>query len=192
MGQTTILDETIDNFDYETGEVTHTQRRRAFKSKTEPTDEYIKVSRYLNTIFAYNGIPLNLVGISLLIAQRMEFKTNMVYMLKSDKDEMAQMLDVSAERIKSLLADCKKYDILRPTDCRGKYVVNPYLFSTGSTVETRNLQAHFNFDQGIYGVRADHKNLITGETVRKSVTNSKKAQLPGQLSLEDLYGASEN
>ena len=185
MGQTTILDETIDTFDSDTGEITRSTKRRVKKSYTEPTDEFIKVSKYLNTIFAYNNIPLNLVGISLLLAQRMEFKTNIVYLLKSDKKEMAEMLGISEERVKTLLSDCKKYDILRPTDCRGKFAVNAYLFSTGSAVETRNLQAHFDFDNNIYGVCADHKNLITGETVRKSVTNKRNSQIEGQMSFAD-------
>ena len=185
MGQTTILDETIDTFDSDTGEITRSTKRRVKKSYTEPTDEFIKVSKYLNTIFAYNNIPLNLVGISLLLAQRMEFKTNIVYLLKSDKKEMAEMLGISEERVKTLLSDCKKYDILRPTDCRGKFAVNAYLFSTGSAVETRNLQAHFDFDNNVYGVCADHKNLITGETVRKSVTNKRNSQIEGQLSFAD-------
>jgi hypothetical protein len=185
MGQTTILDETIDTFDSDTGEITRSTKRRVKKSYTEPTDEFIKVSKYLNTIFAYNNIPLNLVGISLLLAQRMEFKTNIVYLLKSDKKEMAEMLGISEERVKTLLSDCKKYDILRPTDCRGKFAVNAYLFSTGSAVETRNLQAHFDFDNNVYGVCADHKNLITGETVRKSVTNKRNSQIEGQMSFAD-------
>jgi hypothetical protein len=185
MGQTTILDETIDTFDSDTGEITRSIKRRVKKSYTEPTDEFIKVSKYLNTIFAYNNIPLNLVGISLLLAQRMEFKTNIVYLLKSDKKEMAEMLGISEERVKTLLSDCKKYDILRPTDCRGKFAVNAYLFSTGSAVETRNLQAHFDFDNNVYGVCADHKNLITGETVRKSVTNKRNSQIEGQMSFAD-------
>ena len=95
------------------------------------------------------------------------------------------MLGISEERVKTLLSDCKKYDILRPTDCRGKFAVNAYLFSTGSAVETRNLQAHFDFDNNVYGVCADHKNLITGETVRKSVTNKRNSQIEGQMSFAD-------
>ena len=186
MALTTILDECTDTFNAETGELTSSIKRKIKKSHTEPTDEFIKVSKYLNTIFAYNNIPLALVGISLILAQRMEFKTNIVYLLKSDKKEIAQMLGVSEERVKTLLRDCKKYDIIRPTDTRGKYAVNAYLFSTGSAVETRNLQAHFDFDNDTFGVRADHKNMITGETVRKSVTNKKLQQIPGQMELTDF------
>lgn len=183
MGSTIVLDETIDEFNSGTGEITHSSKHRVRKSKVEPTDEFFKVSRYLNTIFAYNGIPLNLVSISLLFAQRMEFKTNVLYLLKGDKAELAKMLDLSEERIKTLIAECKKYDIIRPTKDRGKFVVNAYLFSTGSIIETRRLQAHIDFDTDTYVVQADHRNLITGETVRKSVINKDKSQIPGQLSL---------
>lgn len=180
MAQTTIFDETIDTFDVNTGEITHSTRKRVTKGHTEPTDEFIKVSKYLNTIFAFNGIPLNLVPISLLLAQRMEFKTNIVYLLKSDKKEIANMLGISEERVKTLISNCKKYDILRPTDTRGKFAVNAFLFSTGNAIETRNLQAHFNFDDNSYAAIADQKNTITEETVRKAVMNKKNFELPGQ------------
>lgn len=183
MGQTTLLDETIDTFNTETGEVTQSIRKTIKKSKIEPTDEFVKVSKYLNVIFAYNNIPLGLVPISLLFAQRMEFKTNIIYLLKSDKQEMAEMLDISLDRTNKLILQCKKHDIIRATDTRGKYIVNSFLFSTGSIVETRNLQARFDFDSDVYAVRADQKNLITGNVVRKSVINKDKNQIKGQMSL---------
>lgn len=191
MGTTTILEETHEKFDTETGEITAYSKQRIRKTKVEPTDEFVKVSRYLNVVFAYNSIPLNLVPISLLLAQRMEYKTNVVYLLKGDKEEISEMLGVTYDRVNHLVQDLKKYDIIRPTNTRGKFAVNAYLFSTGSMVETRNLQAHFNFEHDVYLVQADHKNLITGETIRKSVYNNEKAkalkgQIPGQLSLEDL------
>lgn len=189
MGQTTILDETIDKFSPETGEITYSSKKSIKKSKIEPTDEFIKVSKYLNTIFAYNNIPLNLVPISLLIAQRMLFKTNIVYLLKGDKEEIAEMLDITPIRVSHLIQDLKKFDIIRVTETKGKFAVNPFLFSTGSLVETRNLQAAFNFDDDSYMVQADQKHRITQETVRKSVANKpnrKYLQIPGQLSLPGM------
>lgn len=190
MAQTTILEERHDSFTPETGEITSHSRRTIRKSKIEPTDEFIKVSKYLNLIYAYNQIPLNLVPISLLLAQRMQFKTNIVYLLKDDKEEMSRMLDISLERVNKLIQECKKYDIIRSTSSRGKYEVNSFLFSTGSLVETRNLQAHFNLDTNTFIASADQKHLITGETVRKSVINKDRllsGQVPGQLQL-DLNG----
>ena len=78
MAQTTILEENIDDFNSGDGVINRYTKRTVKKSKIEPTDEFIKVSKYLNTIFAYKNIPLNLVPISLLIAQEMEFKTNRI------------------------------------------------------------------------------------------------------------------
>ena len=65
MGQTSIIETiTEDVFNSEDGVVTSSTKRAVKKSKIEPTDEFIKVSKYLNTIFAYNNIPLKLVPIS--------------------------------------------------------------------------------------------------------------------------------
>lgn len=195
MPQTTILEHTEDSFNCFTGEVTEVKKHVIRRTKIEPTDEFVKVSRYLHTIFAYHAIPLNLVGISLCIAQRMEFKTNKVYLLKSDKIEIGEMLGLGkrykkngkpdTNTVDKLIRDLKKYDIVRPTDTRGVYEVNGYLFSSGSLVDTRNIQAHFDFERNIVTTQADMKHRITGETVRKSVSNKRLSQIPGQMSLFD-------
>jgi len=184
MGQTTILEEHFDNFNSDDGVITHQTKHTIKKSKIEPTDEFIKVSRYLNTIFSYNNIPLNLVPISLLIAQEMEFKTNRIYLLKPLKEEFALMLNISLDRVNKLIKECQKYNIIRPI-ARGIYEVNSYLYSTGSVIETRKLQAHFDFDSGSFMTQAEQKNLITGKVVRKAVMNKKEksSQIPGQISM---------
>lgn len=200
---TTILEEINDDFNPETGEITHQHKHHVRKSDIKPSDEFIKVSKYLNVIFAYNNIPLNLVGIALLLAQKMEFKTNIVYIFQEDKVLFGDMLGLKrrykkdgtpdTNTVDKLIQSCKKYDIIRPTGTRGKYAVNAYLFSTGNLVETRNLQAQFDFDAQTFAVRADHKNLITGETVRKTVTNKKDAkQIPGQMSFDENYLVGED
>ena len=74
MAQTTILEENYDTFNSDDGVITQSTKHTVKKSSIQPTDEFIKVSKYLNTIFAYNNVPLNLVPISLLIAQEMELK----------------------------------------------------------------------------------------------------------------------
>lgn len=193
MGQTTLYEQIEDTFIPETGEVTTQTKRTVKKTTIEPTDEFIKVSRYLSTIFAYHHIPLNLVGISLCIAQRMQFKTNIVYLFKDDKLEIAEMLGFSkrfkkngqpdTNTIDKLIKDCKKYDIIRPTTTRGKYEVNGFLYSTGSLVDTRNIQAHFDFDNDVITTSAEMTYKITGESVRKAVRNK---QVPGQMSLLDM------
>ena len=187
----TILEELEETtVDIDTGEITDRRKRTRTKrvSKVKETDEFVKVSKYLNVIFAYQGIPLNLVPISLLIAQRMEFKTNRIVLLKDDKEELAQMLNMSVVRVNALIQDLKKYDILRPIS-RGKYEVNSYLYSTGDLAETRELQAHFDIMRNELTTVAEQTNCLNGETVRKIVRNYKKApnkQIDGQMSLEDF------
>lgn len=184
MGQTSIIETvTEDVFNAEDGVVTSSTKRAVKKSKIEPTDEFIKVSKYLNTIFAYNNIPLKLVPISLLIAQEMEFKTNRIYLIKATKEEFAKMLDLSLERINKLLQECTKYNIIRPI-ARSLYEVNSFLFSTGSLIETRELQAHFDFQKDTFIANGIQTNTINGVTVRKAVANKKDKQIPGQMSLD--------
>lgn len=189
MALSIFLEESTDEFNGETGEIDHQTKRSIRKTKIEPTDEFIKVSRYLNIIYAYRGIPLSLVPISLLLAQRMTFKTNVVYLLKDDKAEISDMLQVSEDRVNKLIGELKKFDIIRPI-ARGKFEVNSFLFSTGSAVDTRNLQAHFDISNDVYIAQADQKNLITGETVRKSVANydmkKRQKQVAGQMTFGDL------
>lgn len=194
MAQTTILEERNDSFNGATGEIEQFTRRKVVKSKIEPTDEFFKVTRYLNTIYAYNNIPQRLVGISLCFGQLMEFRTNKLYLLKANKLEIAEMLGCSFERVTHLISECRKYDIIRPVS-RGVYEVNGFLFSSGTIADTRNIQAHFNFESGEAVVTGDMYNHITGETVRKAVAD-KKNQIPGQLSfanaLEKLTEAEDD
>ena len=182
MGQTTFLEEQYDSFNSDDGVIQSSMKRTVKKSKIEVTDEFIKVSRYLHTIFAYNNIPLNLVPISLLIAQEMEFKTNRIYLLKPIKEEFAEMLDISLDRVNKLIRDCEKYNIIHRI-ATGMYEVNSFLYSTGSVIETRELQAHFDFDNNVYSASAKQKNLITGTAVKKAVMNKKNKQIPGQLNM---------
>lgn len=184
MAQTTILEERNDRFSPETGEITEQTHRVVKKTKIEPTDEFIKVSKYLNVIFAYNNIPLSLVPISLLIAQEMEFKTNKIYLLKPTKELFSKYLDISLDRVNKLILECRKYDIIRPI-ARGVFEVNSFLYSTGSVIETRNLQAHFDIEHDNYTVSGDMTSLITGQTVRKAVTTRKRDEINGQMSLFD-------
>ncbi len=186
MAQTSIIETTVEDvFNPDDGVITSSTKRAVKKTKIEPTDEFIKVSKYLNVIFAYNNIPLNLVPISLLIAQEMEFRTNKIYLLIDRKKEFAQMLDISLDRVNKLIQECEKYNIIR-RQARGIYEVNSFLFSTGSIVETRELQAHFDFENDVFIAKGVQKNLITGTTVKKAVANKKDKQIEGQMSLFDL------
>ena len=183
MAQTSIVETiTTDIFNPDDGEVRASTKRAVKKSKIEPTDEFIKVSRYLSLIFTYNNIPLKLVPISMMIAEEMEFKTNIVYLLKPIKERFAMMLDISLDRVNKLIQECEKYNIIRRQD-RGIYEVNSFLFSTGSIVETRELQAHFDIQNDTFIAKGIQTNLITGTTVKKAVANKRDKQIDGQLSM---------
>lgn len=183
MSQTSIIETiTEDIFNAEDGVVSSSTKRAVKKTKIEPTDEFIKVSKYLSVIFAYNNIPTTLIPISLLIAQEMEFKTNKIYLLIDRKKEFAKMLDVSVDRINKLIQDCEKYNIIRRQG-RGVYEVNSFLFSTGSMVETRELQAHFDFQNDMFYAKGIQTNKINGVTVRKAVASKKDKQVTGQTGL---------
>lgn len=187
MGQTSIIETTMsDVFNQDDGVVVASTKRAVKKTRIEHTDEFIKVSKYLSLIFTYNNVPLNLVPISMMIAEEMEFKTNIVYLLKPIKERFAEMLDISLDRVNKLIHECEKYNIIRRQD-RGIYEVNSFLFSTGSIVETRELQAHFDLQNDIFVAKGVQTNKITGVTVKKAVENKKDKQIEGQLSLFDLH-----
>lgn len=174
---TTVYSEVRDTFNVETGEVTSYTKMIAKKTKLEVTDQFVKTSKYLTTIFAYMGIPLRLVPIALLISEHMDFKTNKIALLKELKIEMSDLLGYkrkdheNTNTIDREIAECVKYDILRRTKSRGLYVVNPYLFATGSTTDVRNLQAVFDFDNEQLTIGATTINMISGEVIKKIVKN---------------------
>ena len=114
----------------------------------------------------------------------MEFKTNKIYLLIDRKKEFAKMLNISLDRTNKLIQECEKYNIIR-RQSRGVYEVNSFLFSTGSIIETRELQAHFDFDNDAFVAKGIQTNTITGMTVRKAVANKKTKQVPGQISMFD-------
>lgn len=186
MPQTVVLEELVETFREDTGEITSHQLKTIRKGALVPTDEFVKVSKYLNVIFSYNSIPLNLVPISLIFAQRMEFKTNLLYLLKADKQEIAEMLGVKTNTVEKLISQCKDYQILKPAGSRGRYEVNGFLFSTGSVAETRALQAHFDFDSDTVVATAEQKSAVTGESVRKAIMNKEKSYIPGQMRIEGI------
>lgn len=194
MNQDVMIEEYIDIEKIE--ELKHGEIKPMLKeSGIRPTDEFVKMSRYLNTIFAYYNIPTQLLGISLIFAQRMEFKTNILLLFKQDKLEIGDALGLKrrfrkngqadTNTVDKLISECKKYDIIRPTQTKGKFVVNAFLFSTGDKVETRKLQAEFDFEADKVVTGGEQHNRITGKTIRKAVANRRDRQIEGQQSLFD-------
>lgn len=187
MSKTVIYEEEVAKFNADDGVILHQRKHRAYKSPTEPTDEFIKGSKYLSVIFAYNSIPLKLIPITYLLAERMEFKTNRIHLYKHDKEELAEILGVSLHMIETHIRNLLKYNILQRID-RGYYEVNSFLFSTGSTIETRELQAHFDFDNDAYYSSAEQANVITGKVVKKAVLDYNEKKLRDARSKKGIEG----
>jgi len=188
-----FLTQRTDKIDSFTGEVTYQEKTIFTGSDIRPTDEYIKVTKYLSLIFAFVGIPLKYVPICYLLAEAMDTKTNRVYIHKGLKQKISEMLDISDVRIRHMVMELKQYDLIRATDIRGVYELNAFIFSVGSTIETRALQAHFDCVANEMKVINKSKNYITGETVITAVRGEvkkklqdKDKQIPGQISMEDF------
>lgn len=63
------------------------------------------------------------------------------------------------------------------------------IFSSGSSIQTRKLQTHIDFDSEHVLTTAEQTNLITGDVVLMAVETSKKKnkiekQVPGQLNID--------
>ena len=55
MGQTSIIETTVEDvFNADDGVVIASTKRAVKKTKLELTDQFVKVSKYLNVIFSYN------------------------------------------------------------------------------------------------------------------------------------------
>ncbi len=103
---------------------------------------------------------------------------------KITKQMIADTLGVSIKRLDQVISELKGYDILRKIQ-NGVYSVNPYIVARGSWADIRKLQTHYDFMTGEMTTVANVKDTITGQEIRKAITNS-KGQVPGQLSMFDL------
>lgn len=136
----TIITQHTDRIlDPETGEIREVITHRQKKSRIDQTDEYVKVSRALLVIFARYDIPLSTLPALLVLAQRMDYKTNCFAWLKPDKTAVAAILGVDPRRAKAIVSDLCKRGVVRQI-CPGRYQICPYIVSCGTVAETRDLQ----------------------------------------------------
>ena len=103
---------------------------------------------------------------------------------KVTKTMIAENMGVSIKRLDQVISELKNYDILRKIQ-NGVYSVNPYIVARGSWADIRKLQMHYDYMTGEMTTIANVKDTITGQEIRKAITNA-KGQIPGQLSLFDL------
>ena len=174
-------------FDAETGEIKYISRH--IVSKSDDEENYIKVYKYLNTVFAFKGINPNLISPLMEISNYMTYadKGQTVILIKSNKQEMAKTLGMSLARFNSIVQELKKADILRPTKDRSVYSINPFIVARGKWSDVQNLRALFDYNSGLMQSESIVHDKITGETIAKITSEARKSmrgnQITGQLSL---------
>ncbi len=175
--------------DPETGLILDQQQTTEIKSiinKKIPNEpDYIKVYKYVNTLFAFKGIKQTLTPFIIEISNHMTYakEGQIVNLNRTTKAMIASNLGVSEKRINQVITELKSYDILRKIQ-NGVYSVNPYIVARGSWADVRKLQTHFDFMTGDMTTVANVKDTISGQEIRKAITNSKN-QIPGQISMFD-------
>lgn len=170
----------------DTGEMTYDSQYTIKAINNE--DDYVKVYRYLNTVFAFKGIKSALIPTLLEITNYMSYadKGQKVILIKPIKEEISQALNIGIPQIDRNIAALKKADILRPLG-RSVYAVNPFIVGRGKWSDIKELRAQFDFDEGLVTTQSVVTDKITGEVMAKITYEVKNdsAQIPGQMSFLD-------
>ena len=198
MAKGITLTETKERFEVDNDGVitgsSKTVELKSVRAKTEKEENYIKVYKYTNTLFAFKGIPLSLVPIVIEISKYMTFAEygQTVALNKFIKQQICDSLGIGADRLKQAIKQLADNDVLRRTTCRGMYAVNPFICACGDAMKIKELQARFDFDADLMKVSRIENNLITGSIVKRVINEEKRKMLdkniPGQMSLEDYMG----
>lgn len=162
-----------------------TEVRTIINKKIPNEPDYIKLYRYVNTLFAFKGIKTSLTPYIIEISNYMTYAKDgqIVSLNKYTKGLICENLGISNKRLEQVIKELTDCDILRRVDT-GVYSVNPYIVARGSWADIRKLQTHYDFMTGDMTTIANVKDTITGQDIRKAISNS-KGQIPGQLSLFD-------
>ena len=176
--------------DAESGEIIAHEQTREIRSiinqKIPNEPDYIKIYKYVNTLFAFKGIKTSLTPFIIEIANHMTYANEgqIVCLNGITKQLISENLGVTTKRLDQVISELRKADILRKIQ-NGVYGVNPYICACGSWSDVRKLQAHYDFMSDEMTTVADVKNKISGKEIRHVITNSKN-QIPGQMNMFDL------
>lgn len=168
------------------GQETTTEIKSIINKKIPNEPDYVKFYKYVNTLFAFKGIKTSLTPFIIEISNHMTYakEGQIVNLNKVTKTMIAENMRVSVKRLDQVIAELRKYDILRKIQ-NGVYSMNPYIVARGAWADIRKLQMHYDFMSGEMTTIASVKDTITGQEIRKAITNT-KGQIPGQLSLFDM------
>lgn len=174
----------IEIFNPDTGEVIHDTKYSVTAVNNE--DDYIKVYRYLNTVFAFKGIERKLIPTLMEICNYMSFadRGQEVILIKQVKEKMSKALGIGIPEIDKHITALKKADVLRPL-ARGVYAINPFIIGRGKWSDIKELRAQFDYNSGLMTTQSIVTDKITGETLAQITQEVKKnqKQVPGQMTL---------
>ena len=173
-------------FNPDTGEITHDTKYSVTAINNE--DDYVKVYRYLNTVFAFKGIDKKLIPTLMEICNYMTYadKGQEVQLSKYIKEKISAAIGIGVPEINKHITALKKADVLRPI-ARGVYAVNPFIVGRGKWSDIKELRAHFDYNSGLMKTESIVEDTITGEVIAKITDEIKKSapkQIPGQMSLD--------
>ena len=184
-----VKQETYAVFEPQTGEIVNQKFKANRLSKTKE-DDYIKVYKYMNTVFAFKNISLALVPAVIEISKYMSYAETgqLVCFNKIMRQQIADTLGISIKRLDQIVKELRNADILRPAGARGLYSVNPFIVGAGDATKIHELRAHFDFEVDQMSVEKEITNYITGKVINEAVIERKisKKQVPGQMTLEDM------
>lgn len=185
MGAKTYKHET-EIFDPSTGEIIHDSKYTVTAINNE--DDYIKVYRYLNTVFAFKGINQSYIPVLMEISNYMTYadKGQEVNLTKYYKDKIAAAVGISGKRVNDIITGLKQADVLRSIPgARGVYAVNPFIIGRGKWSDIKELRARFDYDTGLMTTQSIVEDKITGQTIAQITSEVKKdrKQIPGQMSM---------
>lgn len=181
-------------FNPDTGEIFHDTKYSVTAVNNE--DDYIKVYRYLNTVFAFKEIEKKLIPTLMEICNYMTFadKGQEVVLLKPMKEKMSEALGIGIKEIEKHIKLLKKADVLRPIinpennkPYRSTFAVNPFIVGRGKWSDIKELRAQFDYNSGLMTTQSIVTDRITGDTMAKITQEVKKnqKQIPGQMTLFD-------
>lgn len=187
----TTFKETQERFDPQTGEIYSSSTAKSVLLAKEKEDDYVKVYKYMSTVFAFKGIPLSLVPAVIEISKYMTYadKGQLVSMHKMMREQICADLGITINRLNQIVRELRCADILRATNTRGVYAVNPFIVGAGPVHKIHELRAQFDFEANLMRIEKHATNFITGETVKEAIIESKKPrkdQVQGQLTIAGL------
>lgn len=175
-------------FDVDTGEIFRETKYSVSAVNNE--DDYIKVYRYLNTVFAFKGIEKKLIPTLMEISNYASYadKGQRVILVKQIKEQICKALGIGVPEINKHITALKKADVLRPVG-RAVYAVNPFIVGRGKWSDIKELRAQFDYNSGLMMAQSIVLDKITGETIAKITEEKKKntKQVPGQMSFLDNH-----